>query len=60
MNMKLSSSQDENIARLMKHPRFHELNRITDFGVKRETQSREAFLEKLTPMELNSVIKALA
>ncbi|MEA9603513.1 hypothetical protein VC159_03480 [Polynucleobacter sp. JS-JIR-II-c23] len=60
MNMKLSSSQDENLARLMKHPRFHELNRITDLTVKEETQNREDFLEKLTLMELNSVVSALA
>ena len=60
MHMKLSSSLDENLARLMKHPRFHELNRITDFDVKRETQNREDFLEKLTLMELNSGVSALA
>ena len=60
MNMKLSSSQDENLARLMKHPRFHELNRIADLTVKEEAHNREDFLGKLTRMELNSVVSALA
>ncbi|QWE04012.1 hypothetical protein [Polynucleobacter sp. JS-JIR-II-50] len=59
MNMKLSSSQDENLTRLMKHPRFHELNRIADLTIKEETQNREYFIEKLTLMELNSVVSAL-
>ena len=59
MNMKLSSSQDENLTRLMKHPSFHELNRIADLTIKEETQNREYFIEKLTLMELNSVVSAL-
>jgi hypothetical protein len=60
MNIKIRSSQDENLTRLMKHPRFHELNRIPDLTVKDETQNREDFIEKLTLMELNSVLSALA
>lgn len=44
----------------MKHPRFHELNRTADLTIKEETQNREYFIEKLTLMELNSVVSALA